>query len=365
MNRILFFLHRWLGLLSGAFLLLIGVSGSFLVYSDSLDRLFNPALHSIIPSGRRLSLDSAYQIVYSKYAVKFEELSLDIPATEEDAYEFTLEGPGESYYTRNQYIVDVHPYTGTILREGYCNDISTSFVHWLMWFHDSLHLGRIGMLVVALASVSLLFSVVTGVLFYGRRVLEVLAFRLPLRQPSKARFFRALHIYVGVWAILFNALVFSTGFWMIRGIFSSETWGKREPGEMIRLVAPLDSFLDRSRDAITGFVPDYVAIPLRRGDLLEIDGNLAGGSPLLRGDANEVAFDPETGGLVRVIDMSSVPFPRSLSAAFWPLHIGSYGGEAVRVLYVIGGMLPGVLSVSGFLLWRYRRRLYLRLRRQE
>lgn len=363
MHRSLVVLHRWLGLLNGVLLLLIGVSGSVLVYSGPLDRLLNPALYSLDPTGPRLSLDSAYAIVHRTYASRFASLSLDMPATERDAYAFTLTGPQEKYHARSRYLVNVHPYSGAILREGSCDDISTSFIHWLMYFHNSFHLGRIGMLAATLASVSILLSIVTGVLVYGKGIVRALLFLIPLGKPPGMRFTRSLHVYVGVWALVFNVVVCTTGSWMMRGIFSSGAWQIDVPGEGIRLSAPLDRFLQRSREAIPGFEPDYVAIPLRRGDLLEIDGNISGSSPLLRGDASRVAFDPESGEIVAVTDVRSARFPLGLTAAVWPLHIGSYGGGAVKILYVIGGLLPGVLSVTGFLIWRRRRRVYTTFRR--
>lgn len=36
---------------------------------------------------------------------------------------------------------------------------------------------------------------------------------------------------------------------------------------------------------------------------------------------------------------------------FYPLHIGAVGGPVVRWLYVILGLAPAVLSVTGVLIW--------------
>jgi uncharacterized iron-regulated membrane protein len=34
-----------------------------------------------------------------------------------------------------------------------------------------------------------------------------------------------------------------------------------------------------------------------------------------------------------------------------PLHIGSFGGGVVRVIWFIGGLMPAVLFVTGFAVW--------------
>lgn len=363
MNRILFALHRWLGLCAGVFLLLIGLSGSLLVYSNSFERWLNPTLYHIEPQGSRLSLDSVYNIVFQKYSAGFASCSMDMPAGEGEVFEFTLIKPLENFHTRGQYIVDVHPYTGTILREGYCDEISTSFIHWVMYFHNSFHYGKIGMLIVTLVSITIFLSMITGLLFYGKRILNVLMFRIPLRRMSGIHFYRSIHVYIGVWALLFNIIVFFTGFWMIKATLTPDAWKFDEPLQKIHISVSLDSCLTKSRAILPGFIPDFITIPLTQNDLIEIDGNIENSSKLLHGDASRVMFDPQSGEVVESIDITKASFPENLTAAVWPLHIGNYGGEVIKILYVIGGLLPGVLSLSGYLLWRKRKKMYTAFRR--
>src|SRR5713101_4381949 len=128
MNRILFAFHRRMGLCAGIFLLLIGLSGSILVFHHSLERWLNPALYQIEPQGNRLSLDSLFNIVYNKYGGSNASCSVDMPQTVAEIWEFTLTKPQMNYHARELRIVDLHPYTGAILREG--NEMSTSFMHW-------------------------------------------------------------------------------------------------------------------------------------------------------------------------------------------------------------------------------------------
>ncbi len=39
-----------------------------------------------------------------------------------------------------------------------------------------------------------------------------------------------------------------------------------------------------------------------------------------------------------------------------PLHFGTFGRWPVKVLWCLGGMAPGVLAASGFLVWQTRGR---------
>ncbi|MEH2143698.1 PepSY-associated TM helix domain-containing protein [Nostoc sp.] len=40
--------------------------------------------------------------------------------------------------------------------------------------------------------------------------------------------------------------------------------------------------------------------------------------------------------------------------SFEPLHYGTFGGFATRILYIFVGLAPLVLSITGFVMWWYR-----------
>src|SRR5258708_5288675 len=115
MNRNLFAVHRWTGLISGIFLLLIGISGSILVYQRSLERWLNPGHYNIGTARPRLSLDSLFNIVYKKYGENSSACSVDIPSGATEIVEFTATKEQENHRTRDLYIIDINPYTGEIL----------------------------------------------------------------------------------------------------------------------------------------------------------------------------------------------------------------------------------------------------------
>jgi uncharacterized iron-regulated membrane protein len=49
--------------------------------------------------------------------------------------------------------------------------------------------------------------------------------------------------------------------------------------------------------------------------------------------------------------LDRLPLGARLVNAMSPLHYGSFGGHWTRVLWIFMGLVPGVLSVSGFLMW--------------
>src|SRR5215217_1810096 len=91
-RRSLFKLHSWLGLVTGIFLILLGLSGSVLVFRTELDNVFNQDLLHVPSSGNTKTgqaLKTCYESITSRYP------NLDgIAWVNPDA------GPGEAYNFR-------------------------------------------------------------------------------------------------------------------------------------------------------------------------------------------------------------------------------------------------------------------------
>src|SRR5437868_7707455 len=102
-RRSFFALHRWLGLWSGLFLLLIGLSGSLLVFKSSIDRWARPEMYELQTGSNPLSLDSVCSMIYSRYGSRYTSCSFDLPKAGE-IYEFTLSGKAEHIFSRSRYI---------------------------------------------------------------------------------------------------------------------------------------------------------------------------------------------------------------------------------------------------------------------
>jgi uncharacterized iron-regulated membrane protein len=118
-----------------------------------------------------------------------------------------------------------------------------------------------------------------------------------------------------------------------------------EPGGRIALShaveAALAQFPDGSLSAIY--------LPMKAGDLLrvrvkrEADGMDYG--------ANEVSFHPARGELMRVSRYAERTTADEVLRWFGLIHFGTFGGMATRILWVFLGIVPGVLAISGFLMW--------------
>lgn len=69
-----------------------------------------------------------------------------------------------------------------------------------------------------------------------------------------------------------------------------------------------------------------------------------------------VYFDQHTGEVLLVEEASAVPAGTRIYNTFYPIHTGAIGGASTRLLQVIIGLSPLALFVTGYFMWRNRRK---------
>ena len=75
-----------------------------------------------------------------------------------------------------------------------------------------------------------------------------------------------------------------------------------------------------------------------------------------------MTFNSQTGAFEDLLDIRTSGLWNQISDAFMPLHYGTFGALPVKILWSIGGLAPGILAVTGFLLWWKRKRPALKHR---
>src|SRR5688572_11862344 len=107
-------------------MLLIGISGSILVFSRDLDHLIYKDILEIEPSGAPISLDSGYNFMQAKFS-GMNYITYDgIPQNERSVYQFFMMKDGV------QFKAFLNPYTSEILHYGKRYDY---WMDWLLLFH--------------------------------------------------------------------------------------------------------------------------------------------------------------------------------------------------------------------------------------
>lgn len=357
LKRRLFTIHSWLGLITGFFLLLLGLSGSLLVFKKELDSLLYKPLLTVKPQSQPLPLDSLYKIVVKHYP-NLDGMAWNNPAAPTDhSYQFRLYLNDSRLISYDLGLININQYTGKILRHGRSDDLEVGWVEWLYQFHFSFHLGVPGAASVALFGISMLISVLTGVVIFRKFIWKAITFQLRFNRKNWRTVSSGLHRITGVWALIFNVVILFTGFWLNLFAFEKETWQRKmaptPPNTSVK--ASLDSLYAQALKKMPDLVPDYVYLPTQPGRTFMVRGILKNQNPLFA-VGNSIQFDAQTGHFLRQTTFRDLSFWQQVQAAFYPLHVGNFGGIVLKIFYVIIGLTPGLLSITGFLLWWRRKR---------
>ena len=359
-SRWAFSLHSWLGLISGIFLLLLGLSGSALVFFKEIDHALHQEQLRVHPKGKILSLDVIYRQIGKSHPRLGGIAWLNPTAQTDEAYEFRLYQNDGKLSTYDLGMLSIDPYSGRVLREGNLKDLSTGLMQWLIQFHWSFQLGIPGLLLATVFGITMVLSTFTGLIIYRKQVWKVLCFKTGIKWDNWRTISSGLHRVVGVWAMVFNLLIFFTGFWMNKFSFDPAYWKKQTVSMSLNSLSTksLDGLMESAKGHMPDLMVEKVYLPTQEHKDFKISGRIEGQSAIF-GLPNSVSMDPNSGQMTHLKRLDTMGFWDQLEATVFSLHVGDFGGVTVKILYVILGLLPGLLSITGALLWwrRVRRRI--------
>lgn len=355
MYRLLRQTHLWIGLIAGLVFSVSGLSGSALVFDDTLDLVLHPGLWQVEPVFEPLRLDAATRTVrqaFPEHELRYARL----PREPGHSIEYWLEGE-----TIQRVYVD--PWRLNILgvRDEHAGVLG--FMHDL---HVHLLSGDTGLIANGVIGFILLFMVVTGLYLAWpgwRRLIGAL--RIPRRRTRLVRWY-ALHRSTGLVSLLFLFIIALTGATMVFHETTNAALVKMFGGPAqpeIPKVEPVahrdsspepESLLARARTALPHAQPTWLHFAGQSGEPFLVRLRYPD-NPHLNGNSY-VALDPHTGGVVMVHDANRTGAGQKLAHLKYPLHIGTVLGLPGQLIVMLSGLVPALLFVTGCYLWWHRRR---------
>lgn len=354
MRRRLWQLHAWLGLLAGLGLLVIGLTGSLLVFHEELAALFCRAQTVVAPTtAGRLPLGAARRAIEAQlpdYELTGWNLRHDRPDRAQHLY-LIRHGTAEWLTTT------FDPYTGRVLAPPH--RYGQALHGWLVSLHSSLFAGDLGIACAGLLAVALCLLGLTGLYLHREfwRHLFTLRWRRGIRL-----LFSDLHKFVGIASVPFNILLGFTGaYWNIERTVEHLAAAEHAQPMIERRLYPdtldLAALVADSAARLPGFRANFISLPSDPAAPTIVLWGAVEPRPLLaRGYNTTLAYDPATGAHLRTGDFrTAAPWKRFVDT-FEALHFGAFGGLPTKILWCLAGLSPAVLSLSGFALWQLRRR---------
>lgn len=353
MRKRLWQLHSWLGLVAGLGLLVIGLSGSLLVFHEELEALLNPELVLVEPSpAGRLPLDTL--LAHAQRQLPDHEITGWLPRYEASAAADVL------YVIRRGdkewLVATLDPYTGRLLASPRLG--TTTLTGWLIDLHYAFFADHAGMLAAAVFGLLLLALGVTGVWLY--RDFWKNFFTLRWRRGARI-LFSDLHKFVGITTVTFNLVLGFTGaYWNFTHVVGEWLAGEHEQKKIEqRLYAPTLSLDAVARDAaqrLPGFRGNFISLPSDpAAPTVTLWGAVEPHGWLTSPYGSTVVYDARTGAHQSTHDLRAAGVWARIVDSFRPLHFGDFGGLPVKLLWALGGLAPGALALTGFAIWRQRR----------
>ena len=353
LRRVLFQVHLWTGVAIALYVVVVSVTGAALVFRIHLQRAAHPELLTAATDGPQADIATVLESVRDAYPGG-RVAGVDAPTTVRPTHLAYVTEDGR-FHT-----VLIDPVTAEVLGEL----PEHSVVRTLQDLHFDLLAGPTGRVVNGIGALCLLLLCLTGVFVWWpersgwRRALSV-DWRRPWRRVTWE-----LHGAVGIWTLVLTAgwavtgayFVFPDQFRAAVNRISPLTAAVRPPQsnpdgaasgagptwrELIGRARPVepDAFVARVVVPASDEAPFQVLFTDHRPTRL--------GARHLR----TVYLDQYTGDRLAAPPAGRRTLGDAVIALVGPVHFGNFGGAGVRLVWLVTGLAPAVLAVTGLVLW--------------
>ena len=354
-RNLAFSLHRYIGLAVGLILVIVGLTGSLLVFNHEIEvALIKQKYDRIIPQEQTLSLDAIATFVQNNYVERsdFKIHQFDLHF-DPDIYRLRLKNSEDK-----QLEVFVNSHTGKVLGD---RSRDTTFFSRIYDLHYALLAGDIGIVIVGIAALLMFLLTVTGlVLWNGWRNL-VAGFKIKLNARIKRKNYD-IHKVSGIVALVFLAMISISGFcWnfyeQTEPAIYSLTFSPKPPEVKSTPIGKKSLALSQVIEVANATIPEgkasFISVPTKPDEVFTVYMKQPEDTQYF---ANNVQIDRYSGEVLHFVNSRTASLGDRILNAFAPMHYGTFGGLPTRILYVFVGLSPTVLFITGLFMYRYRYR---------
>jgi len=348
MRRLFVQVHLWLGVLAGLYVAVVCVSGAALVFRIDLQRALDPHLFTPSAAGPLANPVAVMESVSRAYP-QHQLSGVDAPTTLRPTY-LAYVTSGAEFRT-----VLIDPVTTAVLGELPDHRV----VRTLQDVHYNLLGGRTGRTVNGIGAVGIVILGATGLVIWWPGTAAWRRGFIVDFGRDRRRIVWELHRAIGAWSVAFIvlsavtglSLVFPSGFRSVVNRLSPITVA-RSPQSGTPSAQPAPSWsqmIDRARLHAAGKPVARVVLPF--GERSAFLVMFAERSPTPAGsELTSIYLDQHTGRHLAAAAASRT-WGDAVMASMTPLHVGSIGGQAGRVVWFLFGLAPAALYVTGMIVW--------------
>jgi uncharacterized iron-regulated membrane protein len=344
----------------------IGITGSLLIFSSELEMRLEPHLRIVQPAAQTASLQKVWEAVKTTHP-NDRILSL-VPADAPDHSASFVLALRQNKLDRSRIrSVYFNPNTGEILGE---QTTVEGPMGWARNLHYFLFAGETGLLVNGAMGVGLLVLCLSGIVIWWPGILRWKRSLAVTHRTNWKRFNWDLHSATGFWSCAVLLIVSFTGVYFafpkaVTALTLVSTRSVIKPPQHPAAplaaashpanapVLTLDQIIVIGHDSLRKNAPlSYIALPGTPGAIFSAGQYHS--APYSQ--FASVDIDPYSGQIVRRFDTAQYPFGLRVVQYYRSIHFGSFGGPgvfglAVKIVWVILGMVPAVLGITGLLMY--------------
>ena len=342
-SRAVFQIHLWGGLAIGIYALLIGITGSVLVFREEIVHAIAPK-PTIPVTGAPVNMERVRGGIQAHYP-GWNPWSLEAPSEPGEAWASYImqRGQGRMVFADSQ---------GKVIGE---RNLKGTWVELFERFHSNLLIQRTGRWYNGVLGLILGFLSITGlILWWPARGEWDSAFRIVRRSNWKAITYD-LHRVGGAVTFLAVFLFCITGAYftwpaVYRNIAGSVFPTKPKPAAAVVTTTgvrlPVDDLVASAQRAIPEAKLVRVLVP--GGNKEAVTVVLGHGGERA---TSEIRVNPHTAEVLSVNDFRQRQAGDHVIAWIGPLHTGHFGGVVIKTIWAIAGLAIPALFVTGFIMW--------------
>jgi uncharacterized iron-regulated membrane protein len=348
-------LHLWLGLSFGALLVLLGLTGSVLAFYPELDALLHPEIRA---DGGPPDWDRALATVRAEWPGKQGPWRFEVTGQGGAIPARYYNPPERAGHAFRPLMVWLSPDGGRVLRRDYWGEYAVTFIYDL---HYTLLLGRTGGALVGWLGFGILALLLSGLWAWWPRASWAKALRFK-RGAHPQRALRDWHKLAGLAGLAFLLLLTVTGIMLAlpeesdaalgaAGLPVSHAPHVHEASAAVPLRTSPSQAIAAAQSALPGARIAWIKTPPAGGGNWRLRMQTPG-DPSYRFPHSFVWVDGATGQVLAVQDARRGAAGTQVINWLHPLHDGSAGGLAGRLLAVLAGLVPAALFWTGWRRWR-------------
>jgi len=355
-------LHHWVGLYTGILIGTLSLTGAIAVFIPEIDALIlkyhYDAVSSASPTGTPIFGKSIDSLIHSH--PDYRSLAIILPDNPVQAVRVDLIlQPRDDDFMRADFFIDA----GMDRILGH-RDHQNSLANYLRQMHVRLYEGYWGRQLVGIGGIALAVVAITGLLIYGNFMKKQ---AWPnLRKKVGMRIVMAdWHKLLGISALAFNLVIALTGAWL-----GLQPWLMRwldistpnpykaatvmEPETDKALAVDWGAVLQATKREFPELQPRYLVPSTNGSGTVTVRGNVPG--LIYERDINVLVLSKTDYRPVFKYDIRKQPFGHKFYFVQEALHFGDFGGLLLKALYALLGLTSGFLSISGFVIFLFRRK---------